>query len=40
MLYLCTIGTLSSDGVAGALPMKEDGSFYKGKVDVVACNDL
>lgn len=40
MLYLCTLDTFSSDVVAGALPMKEDGSFYKGKVNVVICNDL
>ena len=40
MLYLCMIGTFSSDVVAGALPMKEDGSFYKGKVCEEIRNEL
>lgn len=40
MLYLCIIGTFSSDVVAGALPMKEDGSFYKGKVCEEIRNEL
>ena len=32
VLYLCMIRAFSPKVVAGALPMKEDGSYYKGKV--------
>ena len=34
MLYLCNICVHRGNFIAGALPLKEDGSYYKGKVFV------